>query len=239
MRIRFQSIRATLWLKFSTKQITLLTIFGIIILVEIIIYISKWHKEFQFSRKYSQILYVKSKELNSYSDPIISSSKLDIVLSYYSEDIDFVAQYIRYLRHLPNLKKLNPRVIVYNKNSKINNEVLKLLLEADIIQLLPNLGREGGTYLHHIVNYYNIIANHTIFSQAGVEGITNTGLADWYFDRLERQFNSSVGYMPLVSNSMIATYDCGSHMTGNFPRMAQLWSVLEQSLCPPGGQAVS
>ncbi len=89
-----------------------------------------------------------------------------------------------------------------------------------------------------MINNYNIIANHTIFSQAGVEGITHEGLADWYLDRLENQFNSSVGYMPLVSNNMITNYDCGTHRTGNFLRMAQLWSMLEQSLCPSGGQAV-
>jgi hypothetical protein len=38
---------------------------------------------------------------------------------------------------------------------------------------------------------------------------------------------------------MITNYDCGTHLTGNFPRMIELWSMLEQSLCTPGGQAVS
>ncbi|CAF4254460.1 unnamed protein product, partial [Rotaria sp. Silwood2] len=191
------------------------------------------------SKQYSKILYSKSNELNSYNDPILSQNQFDIVISYYSEDIDFVVQYIRYLKNVSTIQKLNPRVIVYNKNPDINNEILKLLLEADIIQSLPNLGREGATYLYHIINNYHIIANHTLFSQAGVEGITNRGLADWYLDRLEKQFNSSVGYMPLITNSMITNYDCGLHRTGNFPRMAQLWAMLEQSLCPPGGQAVA
>lgn len=197
--------------------------------------INKWSNEL----KYSKILYFKLNDTNSYNDPIEFQQSFDIVLSYYSEDIDYVAQYIRYLRNIPNLKKFNPRIIIYNKNFKINNEVLKLILEADIIQFLPNLGREGGTFLYHIITNYHILANHTIFSQAGVEGLTNDGLADWYFDRLENQFNTSVGYMPLVRNNMITNYDCGTHLTGNFPRMIELWSMLEQSLCTPGGQAVS
>jgi len=201
---------------------------------------NKWEIGFfKYSNKYSKILYSKSKDFNFFNDTILLQREFDIVLSYYSEDIDFVAQYIRYLKNVLTLKKLNPRIIIYNKNSKINNEILKLILNADIVQLLPNLGREGGTYLYHIITNYHIIANHTIFSQAGVEGITNEGLADWYLDRLENQFNSSVGYMPLVSHNMIANYDCGTHITGNFPRMVQIWSMLEQSLCPPGGQAVS
>ena len=163
---------------------------------------------------------------------------LESVKRYHSESIDYVGIYVRFLRNVTNFKKLHPRVIVYNKNSRINNRVLKLILDADIIQYLPNLGREGATYLYHIITNYHILANHTIFSQAGVEGLTDNGLAHWYFDRLEHQFNSSVGYMPLVSNNMITTYDCGTHRTGNFPRLVQIWSLLEQSLCPPGGQAV-
>jgi len=229
-------IKLNQWFKLNIKQFYLIIICLIFTLINTIIYINKRQSSF----KYSKVLYLKSTNFNnSFNDIIVSQRQFDIVLSYYSEDIDYVAQYIRYLRNVSTLKKLNPRIIIYNKNSKINNEILKLLLEADIVQLLPNLGREGGTYLYHIINNYHIIANHTIFSQAGVEGITNEGLANWYLDRLENQFNSSVGYMPLVTNSMIAIYDCGIHRTGNFPRMAEIWSMFEQSLCPPGGQAVS
>ena len=48
-----------------------------------------------------------------------------------------------------------------------------------------------------------------------------------------------VGYMPLVEDNWISTYDCGSHpTTGSFPRLTELWGILEQTLCPPGGQAV-
>jgi len=227
-------IKFNWWFKLNTKQFYFAIICLIFVLINLIICINKWSN----GSKYSKILYLKSNDFNSCNDPIESQRQFDIVLSYYSEDIDYVAQYVRYLRNISSIKKLNPRIIIYNKNSKINNEVLKSLLEVDIIQLLPNFGREGGTFLYHIINNYHIIANHTIFSQAGVEGITNQGLADWYFDRLENQFNISVGYMPLVRNNMIASYDCGTRYTGNFPRMVELWSMLEQSLCPPGGQAV-
>jgi len=232
-------LKSYTWFKLNTKQFYLIIICLILTLISIIIYINKWQIGFTYSNEYSEILYSQSIDLNSLNDTIVSQRQFDIVLSYYSEDIDFVTQYIRYLKNVSNLKKLNPRIIIYNKNPKISNEILKLVAEADIVQLLPNLGREGGTYLYHIIKNYHIIANHTIFTQAGVEGITNDGLTDWYFDRLENQFNSSVGYMPLVENNMITNYDCDTHMTGNFPRMVQIWSMLEQSLCPPGGQAVS
>ena len=189
--------------------------------------------------KHRRIFDSNHKRSNSCINAIVSRRSFDIVLSYYAEDIDFVARYIRHLKELSSLQKLHPRIIVYNKNARINTDTLKDLLQADIVQLLPNVGREGATYLHHIIENYDLLGNHTLFSQAGVEGITGTGLADWYADRLDKQFNASVGFMPLVSNSMITAYDCGSHRWGHFPRMIQIWSMLEQSLCPPGGQAVS
>ncbi|CAF0955628.1 unnamed protein product [Adineta ricciae] len=225
--------------KFLARQHFLIFACSFILLINLIFYLNKWHYEFKYPNRHTKLLYLTARENNTYNDVISAANSFDIVISYYSESTDYVAQYVRYLRNVANLKKLRPRIIVYNKNSRINNQVLKLLLDADIIQYLPNLGREGATYLYHIVTNYHILANHTIFTQAGVEGLTGSGLADWYFDRLEYQFNSSVGYMPLVNSNMITTYDCGTHRTGNFPRLVQIWSMLEQSLCPPGGQAVA
>ncbi len=85
-------------LKLNTKQFYLILICIIFTLVNIIICINKQQSGF----KYSKVLYSKSIDLN---DTIISQRQLDIVLSYYSEDIDFVAQYIRYLRSVSTLKK--------------------------------------------------------------------------------------------------------------------------------------
>lgn len=45
--------------------------------------------------------------------------------------------------------------------------------------------------------------------------------------------------MPLVENSWLTTFDCGVRPGENVPRLAELWAIVEQKLCPPGGQAVS
>ncbi|CAF0859245.1 unnamed protein product [Rotaria sp. Silwood1] len=104
---------------------------------------------------------------------------------------------------------------------------------------LPNVGREGATFLSHIIENYDTLANHTLFSQAGVEGITGTGLENWFMSRLVKQFNASVGFMPLVVTNMVATYNCGNGPYGDFLRLTELWGILQSTLCPPGGQAVS
>ena len=191
-------IKSNSCFKVYTKHFYLVIICLIFAWLSLLLCIHKWPGVSRKSNKYSRILYSNTSDSHFCNDPIQSHRQFDIVLSYYSEDIDVVAQYIRDLRNISKIKRLHPRIIVYNKNSQINNEVLKLLLRADIVQFLPNLGREGGTFLYHIINNYHLIANHTLFSQAGVEGITEQGLADWYFDRLENQFNSSVGFMPLI-----------------------------------------
>ena len=107
-----------------------------------------------------------------------SQRQFDIVFSYYAEDVNFLARSIGYLKNISISKNMQPRIIVYNKGSKHNNTYLKDVLKVDIVQQLDNLGREGATYLYHIIKNYYSLADHTIFSQAGVEGITNTGLAD-------------------------------------------------------------
>ena len=169
----------------------------------------------------------------------LSYRQFDIVLSYYKEDLSFVARFIRYLRNVSTIEHRHPRVIVYNKNPQMNSSHLRQTLLADLVIPLPNYGREGATYLTHIINNYHTLADHTLFSQAGVEGVTETGLSPWFSDRLIRQFNSTVGYMPMVDENWISTYDCGHNSPGDtFPRLTELWAMVEHSLCPPGGQAV-
>jgi hypothetical protein len=165
--------------------------------------------------------------------------QFDIVLSYYNEEIPFVARFILYLRNVSTIQRLNPRFIVYNKNALMNISYLKDALLADTVITLPNLGREGGTYLTHIINNYDTLANHTLFSQAGVDGITDTGLSDWFSDRLLQQFNSAVGYMPLVADSWISAYACNDHPPpGHLPKLTELWRMLEYPMCPGGARAV-
>lgn len=183
--------------------------------------------------------YMDVKRSSNHSHSFFSPREFDIVLSYYAENVTFVARFIQYLKNVSTLQKLKLRTIVYNKNPKINSSYLKDMLNVDIVQQLSNLGREGATYLYHIIENYDVLANHILFSQAGVEGITDRGLTDWFLHRLEKQFNSSVGYMPLVENRWMTTYDCGVGNGENMQRMPELWAIIEQTLCPPGRQAVS
>ena len=198
----------------------------------------------------SQKIEMKSITLPLYNDPNFKNfsnqtysfrtqREFDVVLSYYSENVTTVARFIQNLRNVSTLQKLNVRIIVYNKNSKTDSAFLKTVLKADIVQSLPNVGREGGTYIYHIIENYDKLANHIIFAQAGFHGEGKRGLAEWFLDRLENQFNFTVGYMPLVDKSAFRVFDCGECPNDNIPRLADLWGVIEQTICPPDKQFVS
>jgi hypothetical protein len=64
-----------------------------------------------------------------------------IVVSMYEEDISWV-------------KECNVHTVVYNKGPFRNGTTT-----------LENIGREGGTYLHHIIHNYDALRDYTVFTQ--------------------------------------------------------------------------
>jgi hypothetical protein len=65
-----------------------------------------------------------------------------IVVAKYNEDINWI-------------QKVNHNVIVYDKSDNPNHDCVKL----------KNIGREGETFLYHIVNNYNNLDEVTVFLQ--------------------------------------------------------------------------
>jgi len=79
---------------------------------------------------------------------------LEIVLARYEEDVSWLED------------EYKPFVTIYNKGSPISVEGSGDLRAIGRIKSLPNVGREGHTYLWHVVNNYNNLADWTVFSQA-------------------------------------------------------------------------
>ena len=74
------------------------------------------------------------------------SRDVNIIVARYKENIDWVLPY-------------NDIAIVYNKGPS------DLPFFSNLFNI-DNVGREGHTYLHHIVSRYNVLANRTLFLQA-------------------------------------------------------------------------
>ena len=75
------------------------------------------------------------------------------IFSNVNTDVSFVVA--RYNEDISWTKLFN-NVTIYNKGSNLNNN--------NVINIL-NKGREGGTYLHHIVNSYKNLDDYIIFCQ--------------------------------------------------------------------------
>lgn len=74
-------------------------------------------------------------------DKLYIDSRLSIVVARYNENIDWFKKY--------------KNVIVYNKGESLDIPFIKL----------NNVGREGHTFLYHIINNYNNLSNWTVFVQ--------------------------------------------------------------------------
>lgn len=111
-------------------------------------------------------------------------------------------------------------------------------VEASLIlqETLPNFGREGHTYLHHISKFYDLengLADHTIFCQPHMgDGDLNTSILrmnEYYFNTTEQ----TAGFLPL---DLVLQCDCsgkgclipgegGPHLSGFFP-------LFQDIMCP-------
>lgn len=91
---------------------------------------------------------------------------LEIVLSMYKEPIEEVGKLIHHLQSMPDLS--DAQVTIYIKDSEANNTYVKQQTGADYVITLPNIGREGETFLNHILNRWHDLARQTIFLQAGI-----------------------------------------------------------------------
>jgi hypothetical protein len=98
-----------------------------------------WHNEYQVNDIEKTNLLFKI-----LSDVIEDNDKkyFEIVVARYNENIEWTKNYLNY-------------ITLYNKGDDIIDNAIPL----------KNIGREPHTYLHHIINNYDNLANYTIFLQ--------------------------------------------------------------------------
>ena len=99
---------------------------------------------------YSLVFFYNREKIN-YLDHEVQD--FEVVVARYNEDLSWIET------ELPNEK-----VIIYNKGK----DDLNLPSNCKIIKL-PNIGREAHTYLYHIINNYNNLAERTLFLQGSQE----------------------------------------------------------------------
>ncbi|KAI0204528.1 hypothetical protein F4808DRAFT_456974 [Astrocystis sublimbata] len=145
----------------------------------------------------------------SYTDPGRRSWDLDIVVAWYDEPIDQVVSTVQLALDLPNIAGRKVRTVVYNKGNQ-NETELELVFPIQsglVIRRLENVGREGETYLSHVLDSEQDWASHTMFIQAEPHE------PGYLQARLEDYFVEKTGFLSLshVRNFCPSCDTCNDH----------------------------
>ncbi|KAH8915670.1 hypothetical protein BT69DRAFT_862241 [Atractiella rhizophila] len=174
-------------------------------------------------------------------------------MSYFDEPIHGLLISVQTFYSSRAFTDRKPRLIIYVKNDELakSEERLRNFKEETganhVVTGLANWGRESGTYLRHIIINYNTtresveghrrcdgiscplgLATHTLFIQPHLSW---ERLAVTRYELLEDHTGFMTGTVWLRS-------DCGKDGRGNgeFPRMAQIYTMFREEPCPPTNQ---
>ena len=124
-----------------------------------------------------------------------ATSGFDIVISMYNEPVSELIKTITLATSIPAIADRHPRLYIYIKDAHADTQPIhSSLTDLDLdpqITTLPNIGREGHTYLHHILTHWDDLANHTLFLQAETHNPRETG------PRIRDYYAADTGMLPL------------------------------------------
>ena len=150
---------------------------------------------------------------------------LDLVVSHFAvpklqDTIDVWTEVI----NLPNLRPLKPYIFLYCKNADISITDLEWFTQHGEVHHLDNTGRESHTYVWHILNNYDDLANHTVFHQDIPESMPT--------------LTSRLGLLSprtgLLGLGLMATCQCKTCFLHHLPKITEIWAMVQRSFCAPG-----
>ncbi|GAA6018741.1 hypothetical protein JCM10207_005563 [Rhodosporidiobolus poonsookiae] len=187
-----------------------------------------------------------------------TSRTVDLVVSYYDEAFERTRNHLNDIRKTDFVASRNSRVVLYNKGPRTETDIragLGLRWTDEVIPL-PNLGREGATYLKHILLHYNstLAALSPLFQPTAAPSLAptlahlrTTTLADHtYFLQPHLAWeNIAAPRLQLVAPDTgfahfgpLLRSDCGHDMRVDLPLapLKELYNIFSGEICPPTGQ---
>lgn len=163
---------------------------------------------------------------------------LHVVVAHHEEDPVFIRTWLDDLRSVTYVKQHGLHVTIYTKGTMDPARILETTAAQEVIQL-PNIGREGGTHLHHILKTYDHPPPFTLFTQAYLKKAQHEGsgetaghLVDWLIDRLNNRFDRLTGFMSLDRKHDICY--CGHCMDMDadfYPLWPQFYTLITGRVC--------
>ena len=169
--------------------------------------------------------------------------QMHLVIAHYNEEPFWMRRWIDSVRSISYIQELGIKVIIYTKGPDTDLAALKKTTAADEVFRLPNVGREGSTYLHHLLKVHDDPPPFTMFTQAiikkgqylsgEIEDEHVAELKDWLYVKLSEKFTSDIGFMSLDRKHDICycghCTDMGRH--DFYPLWPQLYAILEGTVC--------
>lgn len=167
--------------------------------------------------------------------PVTPKPQIDVVIAHHSEEPYYIKVWTDSLRSIRYMQELGMRIIIYTKGS-MELAAIKQASGADEVIQLPNFGREGGTYLHHLLSVYDDPPHFILFAQAKLRKAQEEGsgeMTQWLQDRLRTKFDKNTGFMSMDRKHDICY--CG-HCTDMgrddfYPMWPQIYSMLQGNVC--------
>lgn len=157
------------------------------------------------------------------------TKKFDIVVSMYQEDNVKLAGELREIKELSSLQGLDFNIIIYVKDQEADIVALKEAVGANVVKIIPNRGREGGTYLVHILDEWDNLAPHTLFLQGDIHKFSELKA------RITDYFVPRTGVLSLgFGYSACACDHCQDEWGGDdvWYRVPEVYSAVTGELCP-------
>lgn len=167
-----------------------------------------------------------------------------IVISHHTEEPFYIARWLHSLRSIPSIATLGTQTVIYTKGPVTDLAGIKDISTADVVLPLKNVGREGSTFLHHLLANYDHLPAYTLFTQAIIKKAQKEGAADaddagtllpWLTSRLAQRFDQNLtGFLSLDRKHDIC--HCGHctdiHNRDEFyPLWPQLFAMMEGRVC--------
>lgn len=177
--------------------------------------------------------------LHAFSTP--ADKTVDIVIAYYADEPDNTRNLRETLLRYAWIEGRDPRFILYLKNPDLDANAVKEQTGVDEVIRLDNRGREGGTYLQHILLNYNASVEASASQSTSIHPAHRKGFAahtlffqqhiswDWIARERLWLFRENTGYLHFAPYIKM---DCGKDMRGNgdFPRYAQLYGIFREDV---------
>ncbi|KAJ3017494.1 hypothetical protein HKX48_003522 [Thoreauomyces humboldtii] len=164
-----------------------------------------------------------------------TAPQLEIVISAYETSPGSLKAQLDSIKAHPNVGSRNLVVTVYHKDPNLDESSYLQESGVDRVIRLPNVGREGETYLHHMSDRYDSLAEYTLFMQETGHDLGDGGpLPHWANDRLDVFQDRS--FISLAHTSWLFTMNCLRHDYVYTPdvmrRIPQVFALATGRICP-------